>query len=156
MARYELTINGKPHTVEAQPSKLLLDVLREDLDLTGTKYGCGEGQCGSCTVLVAGKARRSCLMSVSQVGQQPVETIEGLAEGDQLHPLQEAFLQKVAFQCGYCTPGMVMAAKGLLTENSSPTRDEVRKAMNNNICRCGTYGRIVDAILAVAEGGNRG
>lgn len=156
MARYQLTVNGKVHTVEAQPAKLLLDVLREDLDLTGTKYGCGEGQCGSCTVLVAGKARRSCLMSISQVGEQPVETIEGLANGDQLHPLQEAFLQKVAFQCGYCTPGMVMAAKGLLAENSSPTRDDVRKAMNNNICRCGAYGRIVEAVLAAAQGGSRG
>lgn len=152
MAKYELAVNGKLYAVEAQPSKLLLDVLREDLGLTGTKYGCGEGQCGSCTVLVEGKARRSCLISISQVGSQKVETIEGLAQGEQLHPLQEAFLRKAAFQCGYCTPGMILAAKALLAENPKPTPAEVRRAMNNNICRCGTYGRIVDAVLSTVEG----
>ncbi len=152
MAKYELAVNGKLYAVDAQPSKLLLDVLREDLGLTGTKYGCGEGQCGSCTVLVEGKARRSCLISISQVGQQKVETIEGLAQGEQLHPLQEAFLRKAAFQCGYCTPGMILAAKALLAENPKPTPTEVRRAMNNNICRCGTYGRIVDAVLSTVEG----
>lgn len=156
MPRYELSVNGELRSVDVHPAKLLLDVLREDLDLTGTKPGCGEGQCGSCTVLVAGKARRSCLVSVSQVGQQPVETIEGLARGEQLHPLQQAFLDKAAFQCGYCTPGMIMAAKAVLAESPKPTRDELRKAMNGNLCRCGAHGPILDAILAVAEGGSRG
>ncbi len=156
MPSYELKVNGTPRTVQAQPTKLLLDVLRDDLDLTGTKYGCGEGQCGSCMVLLDGKARKSCLVTVSQVGQQPIETVEGLEQDGKLHPLQDAFLRHAAFQCGYCTPGMLMAAKALLSENPKPTTEAVRRALNNNICRCGTYGRIVDAIMEVAEGGAHG
>ncbi|MCU0227489.1 MAG: (2Fe-2S)-binding protein [Bryobacterales bacterium] len=155
MPRYELNVNGKPTTVDVQPNTLLLDVLRDHLDLTGTKYGCGEGQCGSCTVLLDGKARKSCLVAVSQVGQQPVETVEGLQRDGKLHPLQEAFLKHGAFQCGYCTPGMLMAAKALLSETPKPTRDQARRAMNGNLCRCGAYGRILDAILEAAEGGSR-
>ena len=154
MPKFEITVNGAVITVEAESAKRLLDVLREDLDLTGTKYGCGEGQCGSCTVLVGGKARRSCMMSISQVGQLPVETIEGLAKDGQLDPLQDAFLAHVAFQCGYCTPGMIMAAKALLAESPHPGRDAVRQALNNNICRCGAYGRILDTILMAAGGGD--
>jgi aerobic-type carbon monoxide dehydrogenase small subunit (CoxS/CutS family) len=156
MPVYELNVNGASREVSVPAKKLLLDVLRDDLDLTGTKPGCGEGQCGSCTVLVGGKAQRSCLMQVSQVGDKPVETIEGLATDSGLHPLQQAFADKAAFQCGYCTPGMILAAKALLAETPKPSRSDVREALNGNICRCGTYQRIVDAVLQAAEGGSRG
>lgn len=156
MPEFELNVNGSVRSVDVAASKLLLDVLRDDLDLTGAKPGCGEGQCGACTVLVGGKARRSCLMAISQVGSEAVETIEGLANGEQLHPLQEAFLERSAFQCGYCTPGMILAAKALLAENPKPSRDEIRKGLHDNICRCGAYQRIVDAVEQVAEGGSRG
>jgi nicotinate dehydrogenase subunit A len=156
MPVYELKVNGAAKEVDVPASKLLLDVLRDDFDLTGAKPGCGEGQCGSCTVLVDGKAQRSCLMQVSQVGEKSIETIEGLASEDGLDVLQKAFLEKAAFQCGYCTPGMILAAKALLAGTPRPSRAEVREALNGNICRCGTYGRIVDAVLQAAEGSGRG
>ncbi len=147
----ELHINGVRHALEAHPNRSLLSVLREDLDLTGTKYGCGEGQCGACTVLVDGRAVRSCLTPVGSVAGRQVTTIEGLARDGRLHPLQEAFLEVGALQCGYCTPGMIMSGVALLQTHPNPTDAEIVRFMNGNICRCGTYGRILQAIRRAAE-----
>ncbi len=149
--RYTLRVNGATHEVDADPTDTLLSVLRDDLGLTGSKYGCGEGQCGACTVLLDGRAVRSCVTRVSAVASRPVTTIEGLAEGSRLHPVQQAFLETEALQCGYCTPGMIMAAVGLLRTTPSPTDEEITRAMNGNICRCGTYSRIVKAIRLAAD-----
>ncbi len=147
----ELQVNGARRAVDAEPERTLLSVLRDDLGLTGAKYGCGEGKCGACTVLLDGKPVRSCRTSVDSVGQRQVRTIEGLASGEKLHPVQEAFLQAGALQCGYCTPGMIMSAVAFLEGQSAPTRDDIVKAMNGNICRCGTYPRIVAAIQSAAQ-----
>ena len=141
-----LNINGKEISVDAASDKMLLWVLREDLDLTGAKYGCGEGQCGACTVLVDGLATRSCVLPVKSAAGKKITTIEGLETNGQLHPVQQAFLEKGAFQCGYCTPGMVMSAVSLLSKNPKPSETEIKRAMNGNICRCGTYPRIVQAV----------
>ena len=151
MATIRLAINGRSYTVEADPNTSLLSVLREHLDLSGSKYGCGEGLCGACTVLVEGKAQRSCITSVGTVAQKQVTTIEGLASGDKLHPVQEAFLEAGAMQCGYCTSGMVMSAVALLQKNSQPTRADIIDFMDGNICRCGTYSRIISAIEQAAK-----
>lgn len=151
MARMQLLINGKQHTVEAEPQASLLAVLRDQLDLTGSKYGCGEGQCGACTVLVAGQPRRSCITPVGEVAGKAVTTIEGIEQDGQLHPLQEAFLEKEALQCGYCTSGMIMSGVALLRSNPDPTEHQVREFMQGNICRCGTYPRIRKAIYRAAE-----
>ena len=141
-----LNVNGKEVSVDAAPDKMLLWVLREDLDLTGAKYGCGEGQCGACTVLVDGLATRSCVLPAKSAAGKKITTIEGLESNGQLHPVQQAFLEKGAFQCGYCTPGMVMSAVNLLSKNPKPSETEIKRAMNGNICRCGTYPRIVQAV----------
>src|SRR4051794_25948875 len=125
---------------------MLLSVLREDLDLTGAKYGCGEGQCGACTVLVDGVAVRSCVLPAKSAAGKKVVTIEGLERDGQLHPVQQPFLDKGAFQCGYCTSGMIMSAVSLLAKNAKPTETDIRRGMNGNICRCGTYPRIVQAV----------
>jgi len=146
----KLNINGQDRQVEAAPDRMLLNVLRDDLDLTGAKYGCGEGQCGACTVLVDGVAVRSCVVPVKSVAGKKITTIEGLEKDGQLHPVQEAFLAKSAFQCGYCTPGMIMAAVSLLGKVPNPTEADVRQRMNTNICRCGTYPRIVEAVRMAA------
>jgi aerobic-type carbon monoxide dehydrogenase small subunit (CoxS/CutS family) len=151
MASIRLAINGRTVTVEADRQTSLLTVLREQLDLTGTKYGCGEGQCGACTVLIDGRAQRSCITNASTVTQKHITTIEGLANGDRLHPLQEAFLAEGALQCGYCTPGMIMSAAALLGRNHNPTRSQIADAMDGNICRCGTYSRIISAIQRAAK-----
>jgi len=151
MPSYRITVNGQEHTVTGDPSTLLLWVLRDDLGLTGAKYGCGEGQCGSCTVLLDGRAVRSCVTPLSAVGEQPVTTIEGLSTGGALHPLQQAFLDVAAFQCGYCTPGMILAAAALLEENPEPTDADARQKLEGNICRCGTYPRIIQAIRLAAR-----
>lgn len=151
MSTIHLAINGKPYTVDADPETSLLTVLREHLDLTGSKYGCGEGQCGACTVLVDGKAQRSCITRVSSVSEKQITTIEGLAAGDQLHPVQEAFLDAGAMQCGYCTSGMIMSAVALLQRNPTPQESEIVDFMNGNVCRCGTYTRIVTAIQRAAK-----
>jgi aerobic-type carbon monoxide dehydrogenase small subunit (CoxS/CutS family) len=150
------TLNGQPVRLEAEPDRKLLWVLRTDLELTGTKYGCGEGFCGSCTVLVAGRPVRSCLATLDFVQGKDVTTIEGLAAGGELHPLQREFFERGAYQCGYCTPGMIMNAHGLLQENPHPTREEIVQGMENNLCRCSAYKRIVEAIEAYAgaEGGD--
>ena len=141
-----LNINGKDVSVDAAPDKMLLWVLREDLDLTGAKYGCGEGHCGACTVLVDGVAVRSCVLPTKSAAGKKIVTIEGLERDGQLHPLQQAFLDKGAFQCGYCTSGMIMSAVSLLSKNSKPTEADIKRGMNGNICRCGTYPRIVQAV----------
>lgn len=147
MARVtKLSVNGKSHSVDVDEETSLLVVLRDYFDLTGTKYGCGEGQCGACTVLIDGEARRSCITPVGSVGQMRVTTIEGLEKDGQLHPVQEAFLLEGALQCGYCTSGMILSACGLLRRNPDPTDTEIVDYMQGNICRCGTYLRIVAAI----------
>jgi aerobic-type carbon monoxide dehydrogenase small subunit (CoxS/CutS family) len=150
MAIIRLAVNGKPYTVDADPQTSLLSVLREQLDLTGSKYGCGEGQCGACTVLIDGIAQRSCVTKVTAVSQKQITTIEGLANGEQLHPVQQAFLEAGAMQCGYCTSGMIMSAVALLKRNPAPKESEIVDFMDGNICRCGTYPRIVAAIQKAA------
>jgi nicotinate dehydrogenase subunit A len=147
----ELHVNGSRRRVDADAERSLLSVLRDDLDLTGCKYGCGEGRCGACTVLLGGQPTRSCTTRVGAAQGKPIQTIEGLAGGDRLHPLQEAFLQAGAMQCGYCTPGMIMSAVALLAGQSEPTRQDIVRAMNGNICRCGTYVRIVAAVEQAAQ-----
>ena len=151
MSTVHLTVNGKPYEAEVGPQTSLLSVLREQLDLTGSKYGCGEGQCGACTVLIDGKAQRSCITKASTVSQKQITTIEGLAHGEQLHPVQEAFLEAGAMQCGYCTSGMIMSAVALLQRNASPKEDEINSFMDGNVCRCGTYPRIVSAIQKASK-----
>ncbi|HTW59655.1 MAG TPA: (2Fe-2S)-binding protein [Terriglobales bacterium] len=146
MATLQLQINDRSYTVEADPQTSLLTVLREHLDLTGSKYGCGEGQCGACTVLIEGKAQRSCITRVGAVAQKQITTIEGLARGEELHPVQEAFLEAGAMQCAYCTSGMIMSAVALLKKNPAPSQSEIIDFMDGNVCRCGTYPRIVTAI----------
>jgi aerobic-type carbon monoxide dehydrogenase small subunit (CoxS/CutS family) len=146
-----LIVNGATHTVDSARDRPLLDVLREDLGLTGCKIGCGEGACGACTVLVAGLPTRSCITPLADVLGHPVLTVEGLAAHGQLHPLQQAFLDADAMQCGYCTPGMIMAALGLLAQFPDPSEDAIIAAMQGNICRCGTYTRIVRAIQQAAS-----
>jgi isoquinoline 1-oxidoreductase alpha subunit len=146
-----MNVNGVRRRVDADSARTLLSVLRDDLDLTGAKYGCGEGQCGSCTVLVDGRAVRSCVTPAGSIGDKPVVTIEGLERDGRLHPLQEAFLEAGAMQCGYCTPGMIMSGVALLHKNANTSRQEILEHMQGNICRCGTYPRIVAAIRKAAR-----
>jgi aerobic-type carbon monoxide dehydrogenase small subunit (CoxS/CutS family) len=145
-ASVELTINGRSRRVETDPRRTLLEVLREDLGLTGTKYGCGEGQCRACTVLLDGKAVQSCQTTMDEVKGGRIETIESLAAGDQLHPVQAAFVAEQAMQCGYCVPGMIMATVGLLRQNPKATAAEIINGLNGNICRCCGYPNIVKAV----------
>lgn len=140
------TLNGKPVSLETDADRKLLWVLRTDLELTGAKYGCGAGFCGSCTVVVDGEAVRSCMTDLSAVQGKRVTTIEGLATNGQLHPLQQTFYELGGFQCGYCTPGMIMNAYALLLERPKPTREQIVQGMENNLCRCSAYKRIVEAI----------
>ena len=151
MTTLNLNVNGKEYTLAADAEASLLSVLREDLHLTGAKPGCGEGQCGACTVLVGGHAVHSCITPAADVGKHLVQTIEGLAQGSELHPVQQAFLDHSAFQCGYCTPGIIMASIGLLQKVPHPTAQQIRTELNGNICRCGTYGRIIQAIRQASE-----
>ena len=146
-----LRVNGEPHTVAAEPHHTLLEVLREELQLTGTKHGCELGECGACTVLVDGVPVLSCLTLPSQLGSAEVTTVEGLASGATLHPLQTAFAEEGAAQCGYCTPGMLMAAKALLDANRRPTRDEIAFAISGNLCRCTGYTAIYEAVEKAAK-----
>ena len=145
-----LNVNGKKLRIDVDSQTPLLQVLRDHLNLTGTKYGCGEASCGACTVLVDGQMMRSCVTPVGRVGGKQVTTIEGLETDGKLHPLQEAFLKADALQCGYCTSGMIMSAKSLLNKNPKPSREAIVKHMDANICRCGTYARIVNAIEIAA------
>jgi aerobic-type carbon monoxide dehydrogenase small subunit (CoxS/CutS family) len=143
-------LNGRDTTLETDGTRTLLWVLRDDLELTGTKYGCGIAECGACTVLVNGEPVRSCLYPVSQIKGTEVLTIEGLAPGDDLHPLQEEFAERGAFQCGFCTSGMILEAYSFLNKNPRPTRTEIMSGMDRNLCRCGAHKRIVEAIEAAA------
>lgn len=143
-------LNGRETSLETEGSRNLLWVLRQDLGLTGTKYGCGITECGACTVLVNGDAVRSCLYPVSRIQGAEVVTIEGLAQEEHLHPLQQEFAERGAFQCGFCTPGMILEAYSLLSKNPHPTRSEILAGMNGNLCRCGAHKRIVEAIEAAA------
>jgi nicotinate dehydrogenase subunit A len=147
----ELRVNGASVHVTGEDERSLLGVLRDDLGLTGAKYGCGEGRCGACTVLVDGEPVRSCITRLGGVGTREITTIEGLEKDGRLHPLQEAFLEAGAMQCGYCTCGMIMSGVGLLRKNPQPTRDEIIEHMNGNVCRCGTYSRIVAAFSIAAK-----
>jgi aerobic-type carbon monoxide dehydrogenase small subunit (CoxS/CutS family) len=142
----QIHVNGRRRELNAQPERTLLSVLRDDLGLTGSKYGCGEGRCGACTVLIDGKPTRSCKTDVGSIGDRKIRTIEGLANGDRLHPVQQAFLEAGAFQCGYCTPGMIMGVTALLEAEPHPSRTRIVEGLNGNICRCGTYTRIFDAV----------
>ncbi len=151
MASILLTVNGQPKRVEAPPDEPLLWVLRNRLDLTGSKYGCGEGQCGACMVLLDGEAVPSCRTSVSDAVGRKIVTIEGLAQNGRLHPVQAAFLEEEAFQCGYCTSGMIIASVGLLKQNPRPTADDVAGTLARNVCRCGTYPRILAAVQSAAQ-----
>jgi aerobic-type carbon monoxide dehydrogenase small subunit (CoxS/CutS family) len=144
--RLELTVNGERRELLAPVHKTLLEVLREDLGLTGTKHGCELGECGTCTVLLDGRPALSCLLLPVQIGGREVTTIEGLARGAELHPLQRSFAELGAAQCGYCTPGILLAASALLEENSAPTRDEIKEALAGNLCRCTGYVKIIEAV----------
>ena len=148
----QVIVNGEVHELSVEPRKTLLELLREDLDLTGTKRGCDNGECGACTVLLDGQPVNACVVLAVEVDGKKVVTIEGLAEGSRLHPLQEAFIRQGAVQCGYCSPGMILTAKAFLDENPRPTEGEVRKAIAGNLCRCGAYNKIVKAVLSVAKG----
>lgn len=145
-----LLVNGAEHPVDAPSDQTLLSVLRDRLNLTGTKYGCGEGQCGACTVLLDGKAVRSCRIPAGSAVGKKITTIEGLEQNGRLHPVQQAFLSVEAFQCGYCTPGMIMSAVALLSQATDPSDEQIVRHMEGNLCRCGTYPRIVEAIRKAA------
>jgi aerobic-type carbon monoxide dehydrogenase small subunit (CoxS/CutS family) len=152
------TLNGKPSRLVVDPSRPLLWVLRDDVGMTGTKYGCGEGHCGSCTVLVDDRAVRSCIATIGEVAGKRLTTIEGLATGDRLHPIQQAFADHGAFQCGYCTPGMILGAYAFLRKNPKATRAEIVRHMDSHLCRCGAHVRIVSAMetaVAAMKGGTR-
>lgn len=150
MPQYTLRINDRTYRVEGEPGDSLLSALRYDLGLTGSKYGCGEGQCGACTVLVDGQAARSCVTRLGGLAGKAITTIEGVGTGDRLHPVQEAFLEAEAFQCGYCTPGMIMATVALLRQIPNPAEEDIARVMDRNVCRCGTYSRIVRAVHLAA------
>ena len=149
--KIRFTVNGRPVERETDAETRLLDLLREDLALTGTKEGCGEGECGACTVLVDGRAVNSCLVLAPQVDGKSVLTIEGLAPGETLHPVQQAFVDKGSVQCGFCTPGFIMSTVALLQENPDPTDEEILTALEGNLCRCTGYTKIVEAVRAAAE-----
>ena len=144
------TLNGKPVEIDAGSERPLLWVLRGDLNLTGTKYGCGEGLCGACTVLVDGIAERACLLDISAIADKTVTTIEGLADGEKLHPVQQAFIEHDALQCGYCTPGMIITAAALLDKNPAASEADIIAGLDNNFCRCGAHKRILEAVRSVA------
>jgi aerobic-type carbon monoxide dehydrogenase small subunit (CoxS/CutS family) len=147
----QFTLNGKPQRVATDSRRTLLEVLREDFDLTGTKYGCGEGECRACTVLLDGKAVRSCQTDIGEIAGTKIETIESLTTNGKLHPVQEAFVKEGAMQCGYCVPGMVLSTVALLKRNASPTRDQIVEALNGNLCRCCGYVNILKAVERAAQ-----
>jgi carbon-monoxide dehydrogenase small subunit len=151
METITMTLNGQEVTVEVKPDALLVDVLRKELELTGTKEACGEGECGACTVLLDGEPVTSCLVPALRAQGREVMTVEGLASGGELHPLQKAFIEHGAVQCGYCTPGMLMSAKALLDRNPHPSEEEIRQAISGNLCRCTGYVKIVEAVKAASQ-----
>ena len=147
----QLLVNGESYEVDVNGETMFLGVLRHDLGLTGTKYGCGDGDCGACTVLLDGEAKNSCITPVDSAVGREITTIEGLAKGNDLHPVQEAFIEHTAFQCAFCTPGFIMSVVALLSRNPQPDDRQIRSALTGNICRCGTYVRILQAAKAAAE-----
>ena len=147
----KFTLNGTPHELRVQPWRTLLEIIREDLNLTGTKEGCGQGECGSCTVIMGGKTVNSCLVPAAEANGEEIFTIEGLPNGDTLHPIQEAFVEHAGMQCGFCTPGMIMSAKALLERNPNPSEEEIREGISGNFCRCTGYTKIIESISAAAE-----
>ncbi len=151
----EFEVNGEPARVVVLPDTTLLDALRTNLELTGTKYGCGDGECGACSVMLDGKVVNSCLVLAAECAGSQVVTIEGLARDGSFHPIQEAFINNGAIQCGFCTPGMIMVAYGLLSGNPTPSEAEVRRALEGNLCRCTGYRKIIDAVVSAANGGPR-
>ena len=151
MREIKFTLNGKPCAVTVKPWRTLLEMLREDLQLTGVKEGCGEGECGSCTVIMGGKTVNSCLVPAMEADNQEIVTIEGLAEGENLHPLQQAFVDNAGMQCGFCTPGMIMSAKVLLEQTPSPSEEEIRAGIAGNFCRCTGYTKIIESIQAASD-----
>ncbi|MFC2013673.1 (2Fe-2S)-binding protein [Chloroflexota bacterium] len=151
MKQIKLTVNRKSYELSVQPWRTLLEIIREELRLNGTKEGCGIGECGACTVIMDGKTVNSCLVLAVEADGKEVTTIEGLADGDKLHTVQEAFVENGGLQCGFCTPGMIMSAKVLLDENSSPTEEEIRRAIAGNFCRCTGYTKIIESIKAAAQ-----
>ncbi len=153
MTRVSLTINGEPRAADIEPRTLLVYLIRDELKLTGTNVGCDTSSCGSCTVLLDGESVKSCTLLALQADGRAVTTIEGMADGGTLHPLQDAFHRNHGLQCGFCTPGMIMAAASFLRENASPTEEQVREALEGNLCRCTGYQNIVDSILDAAQGG---
>jgi aerobic carbon-monoxide dehydrogenase small subunit len=154
--KIRFTLNGKATEIEAPPDRRVIDLLREDLGLTGAKEGCGSGECGACTILIDGVTRLSCLMLSAQLEGRSVQTIEGIARGNELHPVQESFVELGAVQCGYCTSGMVLTSVDLLKRNPHPSRDEIRRAISGNLCRCTGYQKIVDAVEAVSGDQDKG
>jgi aerobic carbon-monoxide dehydrogenase small subunit len=151
MEQLNITVNGKDYELQIKPSANLLDVIREDLGLTGTKEGCGVGECGSCTVIVDGITVNACLMLAMEAQGSRVTTIEGLADGEKLHPIQQAFVDVGGLQCGFCTPGMILSTKALLDENDSPTDEEIRKGLEGNFCRCTGYTKIIESVRTAAN-----
>lgn len=147
----KFTLNEREIQIDVAPDRRVIDILREDLNLTGTKEGCGEGECGACTILINGESRLSCLMLAAQLDGRSVTTIEGLALDDQPHPVQRAFVEFGAIQCGFCTPGMVLSAVHLLRHHPKPTRVEIKESLSGNLCRCGNYQKIVDAVEAASK-----
>lgn len=156
MKQIELTVNGKTYELTIQPHRTLLEVIRDELKLTGTKEGCGLGECGACTVIMDGRTVNSCLVLAAEADGKQITTIEGLAEGDKLHPIQEAFIEHGGLQCGFCTPGMIISAKALLDENPSPDEEELRRGIAGNSCRCTGYIKIIESIKAAAKNMQRG
>ncbi len=151
MEQIRLTVNGKDYEVQVKPSATLLDVIREDLGLTGTKEGCGVGECGACTVIMENKAVNACIMLAIEANGKNITTIEGLADGEKLHPIQEAFVEVGGLQCGFCTPGMILSTKVLLDKNKTPTDQEIRKGLEGNFCRCTGYTKIVESVKVAAQ-----
>jgi aerobic-type carbon monoxide dehydrogenase small subunit (CoxS/CutS family) len=151
MKEITFMVNGQTHTLTIKPWRTLLEILREELHLTGTKEGCGQGECGSCTVIMGGKTVNSCLVPAIEADGQEIITIEGLSDGDTLHPLQKAFVERAGMQCGFCTPGMIMSAKALLDRIPDPTEQEIREGIAGNFCRCTGYTKIIESIDAAAK-----
>jgi carbon-monoxide dehydrogenase small subunit len=151
MMQIRLTVNGISYELDVKPWETLVDVLRNDLGLTGTKEGCGLGECGACTVIMEGKVVNSCLVLAAEADGKKITTIEGLADGDKLHPIQEAFVEQGGLQCGFCTPGMILSTKALLDENTNPSEEEIRRGIAGNLCRCTGYTKIIESIKAAAE-----
>ena len=155
MKQIKMTVNGKIYELQVKPWATLLDILRDELGLTGTKEGCGLGECGACTVIMDGKTVNSCLVLAPEADEKEIITIEGLAQGDKLHPIQEAFMEQGGLQCGFCTPGIILSTKALLDENPKPTDEEIRRGIAGNFCRCTGYTKIFESVKAAAQKGGK-